>query len=891
MKRILRATTFASAIALSACSGGGGGGGVNTMPPATGGGTTPTPTPGPSPSPTPGTTPTPSPTPTPAPTPTPTPTPTPANASMLNLTASQSFANDGAGGNANFPKSGAMPTLAASSKTMTVAYDASNASYTVTAPGRSQTFRASDIDAARSTAQVTLYTRNSGGTEESLTITKPGTSGRFTYQYVAGGYWERIVTGSTSIDGSLDAFAYGLPTATAATPRTGTAHYSVDLLGAQLDNTTLTGITGSGSLDADFGRGALTVHAELDTAHTPRTAFSGEARISSTDNSFSGPVRFSDIGAFSGAMTGRFYGPGAEEVGASWYASATSPLGQVAAGTIIGRREGALPAATSFADPRPSQFFAGDVSTSSGSFTGTTASNQATGRGTFIVQYDADRRTYTMIGADRSQYYGPTTLSNGIGDRFTVFTPGALQYVRAAEAQHRVMNGQPWQFVIDDVTFGYATADTALPRTGSAAYDLALNGSIFHSGDPQPIQMDGSGTLSVNFGTGAIDLVGGARAGSNLPNNAIAAGGFSGTAALSSTANRFSGTFQLDLFGAHNGTIDGRFYGPTAQEVGASFAVADAGGNVASGTLTGISNPAILEGRKTLAELTAPTDFTSGYSLVMHWQYPINNRGFITSNAGLVSANQSMARVRWDPATNSYLVSRPLGGGSDGEAFSIGFGQADKVAAESSAIFSVYRGTAANNVDWTAKIYATGAGNGELALTYTSFVDFTRVRNYPPGLSKDNDHYFMPFGVATLDSQLPRTGTANYAGVLYGHGAITPAGSNTSDFYALSGTSSMSVNFAGFGISGSLAIKGANGGATTDFGRFDFTGNRNNANFSMGQTSAATTGYWLGQFNGPAAAEYGGVFNIQTNTVTPGYDSINGQKLILTGVTVGKKTP
>ncbi len=101
----------------------------------------------------------------------------------------------------------------------------------------------------------------------------------------------------------------------------------------------------------------------------------------------------------------------------------------------------------------------------------------------------------------------------------------------------------------------------------------------------------------------------------------------------------------------------------------------------------------------------------------------------------------------------------------------------------------------------------------------------------------------------------------------------------------------MSVNFAGFGISGSLAIKGANGGTTTDFGRFDFTGNRNNAIFSMGQTSAATTGYWLGQFNGPAAAEYGGVFNIQTNTVTPGYDSINGQKLILTGVTVGKKTP
>ncbi|MBC7047208.1 hypothetical protein G6O52_25110, partial [Salmonella enterica subsp. enterica serovar Heidelberg] len=51
---------------------------------------------------------------------------------MLNLTASQSFANDGAGGNASFPKSGAVPTLAASSKTMTVAYDASNASYTVT---------------------------------------------------------------------------------------------------------------------------------------------------------------------------------------------------------------------------------------------------------------------------------------------------------------------------------------------------------------------------------------------------------------------------------------------------------------------------------------------------------------------------------------------------------------------------------------------------------------------------------------------------------------------------------------------------------------------------------------------------------------------------------------
>jgi len=129
-------------------------------------------------------TPTPSPTPTsPTPTPTsPTPTPSQANASLVDLQYIERFANVAATANASFPTGGAAATVQSAPSTVTLNYDAATRGYTLAVDGRMQTFLPSQIDAAQSNAAITVYVRTNGDTTESLTLTKPGTSGRLTYQ-------------------------------------------------------------------------------------------------------------------------------------------------------------------------------------------------------------------------------------------------------------------------------------------------------------------------------------------------------------------------------------------------------------------------------------------------------------------------------------------------------------------------------------------------------------------------------------------------------------------------------------------------------------------------------------------------------------------------------------
>jgi hypothetical protein len=147
---------LAAGLVLSACSGGGGGGGIGSAAgSAPGTGTAP------------------------APSPAPTPTPTP-NTSLLALNSSETFTNDGATAMATFPTTGATQTVTVATAPISVAYDATARSYTITSGSRSQTFLPSDRDAATSTAQLTMFKRSAGNKTDALALTAIGTSGAFT---------------------------------------------------------------------------------------------------------------------------------------------------------------------------------------------------------------------------------------------------------------------------------------------------------------------------------------------------------------------------------------------------------------------------------------------------------------------------------------------------------------------------------------------------------------------------------------------------------------------------------------------------------------------------------------------------------------------------------------
>lgn len=147
---------------------------------------------------------------------------------------------------------------------------------------------------------------------------------------------------------------------------------------------------------------------------------------------------------------------------------------------------------------------------------------------------------------------------------------------------------------------GYETPGSAMPATGSATYSGKASGSVFYpsaqgssaaSCNCGEAYVSGNASLIANFGTRALagSLTGmmTQQEGGMIPWNDVA---FSGTI----TANRFSGDSRVttspngyaSLGPAATGTLEGRFYGPNAQEAGGVWTLFD-GVNSAIGTLAG----------------------------------------------------------------------------------------------------------------------------------------------------------------------------------------------------------------------------------------------------------------------------------------------------------------
>ncbi|WP_010546261.1 hypothetical protein, partial [Sphingomonas elodea] len=453
----------------------------------------------------------------------------------MSLTQTESFDNNAAGFAGTFYPDARSCGCLAATLGLTIRFDATTRGYIVSDGVNTETFLPADVDSAQSNSVLRVYRHAGANSDYTLSLTLPGTSGALTYQYVGAGFWQRADFDSSG-NGAFrfNAFTYGVETPDAALPRTGSGAYAVDLIGS-LGYGVLESLVGSGSLQVDFASGRIVTSGTVREVSTSTGAtittstFTGLAQLAASSNAFAGIFAFSG-GELAGVLNGRFYGPGAQEVGASW--SASNADGRAAAGVLIGRQSGAQTGNASLASLTAGQVFSGETSTLAAQYdeaAGTLSSATIDG-GPLLVSYDAASGNYTVIAGARSGVFSATPTSGAV-DQLTLDALNGMRYVRAGRWATSTSSNGVSTSLIDAFTFGMATAASALPRTGSASYAVTLAGAMADGSKPGPFALSGSGTLTADFASGAIATNGTATATHTDSNNAVttANGSFTGS--------------------------------------------------------------------------------------------------------------------------------------------------------------------------------------------------------------------------------------------------------------------------------------------------------------------------------------------------------------------------
>lgn len=559
---------------------------------------------------------TPTPPPAPVPTPTPTPTPTSRNTSLNAPLVSETFVNDATTASGTFPTSS---NLAAGPSTLTFSYDQSSQAYTVQTASRTQTFRPADKDPTQSSAAITTYKRVAGAITDLLTLTNPGSSGSLRYTYVGGGFWQRSVQGASTVDGTFDSFTYGVKTPDTAVPRSGSATYDLDLLGvlARASGGAPYGMSGTGQMTVDFstngfsGGGTADLTDPFSGTLAERNPFTLNGTVSASANALSGAFVYDPQGnRYVGGLTGRFFGPAADEFGA---AVSATPQNQAFPGALtaalLGRKSAGGPVTSlSLLNLATDQTFIPQASVFR------TYIDPATGAGThgiadegaalLSLRYVAATKTYELgrndFGFLVANTFSQAQIAASQPDpRFTeyrsgtgadaavlrLFKPGStntdivLTY-SSFGTWDRVPNPQIPGDQQKRVYFAYGLQSTAFPRTGTASYTGKLYGSAGSSQPNTPLyELTGTVGFTVDF---AADTVNGTLSpvGRNLTTGASTAFGtyvMLGRGPLAG-GTYFDGSLRLNTVDPSltSGWFRGTFFGPAINEAAGGFFIREA---------------------------------------------------------------------------------------------------------------------------------------------------------------------------------------------------------------------------------------------------------------------------------------------------------------------------
>ncbi len=561
------------AFGLSAC---GGGGGVNS---------TPTP---PAPSP-----------------PTPTPAPPPTNTLITDLKVSQNLPNDGGTTSVAFNVTSKTTILArAAVDALTVRYDAGLNSYTVTSPAFSETFTPADRQADRSTGEAN-YRHALGGTTSYLTLATTPYSGSISNKYVGLGYLQRNSLSGDRQSTEFTTFAYGLDTLAAGVPRSGTGMFAIDVFGLEsFPGTEPNVFQGRGRFDVDFASGLFSTKTGLtitglvtgNGAVGGGLELTGGGRLSATDGRFSGDVVYgSPNNRLGGALTGRFFGPNGEEVGASFAGAGLD--GSAFNGSFTGQRDTAIsPVNISFLTLVTPQLFFGDATTLNVRIPMTGApqiSDYPGPLGTAVSRVQLNDRTSGNVsfGAPTSDLpsgdYTTTSVVSG-NTNFTTYQreiagqPTKLELYKTGSANRELAltyasfgryatSGTTDPFVASSssrvfFTYGFATPNGIFTnRTGSASYSgVAYGAAVTPAGTLYDVT--GTSQVAVNFTNMNVS-------------GAMALRTAGGTAVIDYGSFSFAGRLYTypsqavaDIAGTGGyGSLLLNFYGPAGEEVAGPF--------------------------------------------------------------------------------------------------------------------------------------------------------------------------------------------------------------------------------------------------------------------------------------------------------------------------------
>lgn len=184
------------------------------------------------------------------------------------------------------------------------------------------------------------------GVEVDVSLTDPSATGNLSWTTY--GFWQSYGFNDSATT-TIAAFVTGYRTPTASVPTTGTATYSGSVGGRVMfanddsrHNVGIHWLTGSASMQANFGSGAITGSlTNMSTGAGPWNSVSLLGAISGgnftgTTAATSAPVNEAALsGSATGTFAGMFFGPGAQELGAVWtlYDGAKSAIGTIGAKT------------------------------------------------------------------------------------------------------------------------------------------------------------------------------------------------------------------------------------------------------------------------------------------------------------------------------------------------------------------------------------------------------------------------------------------------------------------------------------------------------------------------------------------------------------------------------
>jgi hypothetical protein len=501
---------------------------------------------------------------------------------------------------------------------------------------------------------------------------------------------------------------------------------------------------------------------------------------------------------------------------------------------------------------------------------------------TLTVEFNAASKTYTVSVHGLSQSFAPGAAQSSSQSGETRFevTSGSTKdfltlvttpysggspnkYVGLGYWQRAQISGSIQTNTVDMFVYGFDTPGADVPRTGSLSYATDAFGLLTWPGE-EPMVVSGSGTFDVDLKTGAFSssaLVGEY----SLASWDYTIGGLLvlQSAGTIGSGNGFSGNFSFtDLRGTIGGKLDGRFFGPAAQEVGASFSGQNPAGATITGGMTGQQNPNATPRSLTLgnivSETALPAHFVEFGALKDTSQTPAlqDAYGALFGEAGTVTMRpDGSATVR--PLT-SHFGEVLLNDASRSSVQKANYDSYDVTLAATPT-----NEEAAVHVDLAKR----GSANGLIALTYAGFGSWTQ--SSVSETSSDTRSNFFVYGFETPQNMLAgRTGNATYSGIVQGVSASADGA-----LQDVGGTSSFNVDFSNQTYSGSLVLSAQTSQGSLALGTWTFMDALARGLFNPAdlQQSGVSQPQWLASYNtiqphfyGPFGQEVAAPFSILT---------------------------